>query len=109
MQERAIKKTTIQGIEVEYKEWITGRESEYINEPIMEATVMKMTVVDGQPAPSLDNFKNKAITDMIHRSIESVIVSINGEKDSILEKVLDLKRDIYDEIVKLVDEVVKKK
>jgi len=69
---------------------------------------MKMVVVDGQPTPSLDNFKNTAITESVHRSIESVVVSVNGSKDNVLDAVLDLKKDIYDEIVKVVDDIVKK-
>lgn len=109
MQERTTKKITIEGIEFEVNEWITGRESEYINEPIIEATSMKMIVVDGQPTPSLDNFKNTAITESVHRSIESVVVSVDGNKDDILNRVLDLKKDVYDEIVKVVDDIVKKK
>jgi hypothetical protein len=109
MQQRATKKIIIQDIEFEVKEWITGRESEYINEPIVNATVMKMTVIDGQPAPSLDSFNNKAITESTHRAIESVVVSVSGNKDSILDNILDLKKDIYEEVLKMVDEIVKKK
>lgn len=108
-QERAIKKITIQGIEFEVKEWITGRESEYINEPIIEATVMKMIVVDGQPAPSLDKFNNKAIKESSHRAIESVVVSVNGSKDSVLDSVLDLKKGIYEALLEVIDDIVKKK
>lgn len=107
--QRATKKIILDGIEFEINEWITGREAEYINEPIIEATAMKMTIVDGQPVPSLDNFKNSAIKETIHRSIESVVVSINGSRDSILDSVLDLKRDTYDKIVKVIDDIVKKK
>lgn len=109
MQERAIKKLTIDGIEFEVNEWITGREAEYINEPIVQATAVKMVIADGQPVPTLDNFKNTAITEMIHRAIESVIISVSGKKDNILNDVLDLKRDTYDKVVKIVDDIVKKK
>lgn len=107
--QRATKKITIDGIEFEINEWITGREAEYIDEPIIEGAAMKMVIADGQPVPSLDNFKNTAVTEMIHRSIKSVVISVDGKKDDILNDVLDLKRDIYDKVVKIVDDIVKKK
>lgn len=109
MQERAIKKITIDEIVFEVKEWITGRESEYIEAPIIEATSMRMTIVDGQPAPSLDSFNNKAISESVHRAVESVVVSINGEKEGVLDKILDLKKDTYERVLKMVDDIVKKK
>jgi len=100
--------TPVQNKKVILKEWITGREQEYIQEPIMNAASFKAGL--GNVAEMTD-FKTSAITETNHRTIEAMVVSVDGmnEKEKILDAVLDMHKDDKDFVMEEIDKLLKKK
>lgn len=102
-------KTPIQGVAVIIKEWITGREQEYIQQPIIDAASVKAGFGGGQGTAEIADFKTSAITDSSHRAIESVVVSVSGSAERIIDAVLDLHKEDYEFVMDAVNEILKKK
>lgn len=102
-------KTPIQGKSVILKEWITGREQEYIQEPIISAASIKAGVGGGQAAAELSGFKSSAITESSHHAIETVVVLVEGNETDVLKSVLDMHVQDYDFVMEAINEVIKKK
>lgn len=92
--------------EVELKQWITGRQAEYINEPLMESLDMKP---DGTGSISMNSMDLKKVVLSNHREIESFVVSVNGKTEKVLEEVLNLPESEYDIVVSKIKELRKKK
>jgi hypothetical protein len=99
--------TPIGGQEVEIKEWITGREAEYIDELTYEAVAVKANVTGGADIEKVD--LKKIITEANHRKIEKFVVSIDGVKDDLLNKVLDMNEQDTAFIVDAIEDQRKKK
>lgn len=79
---------------VEIKDWITGKDREFINEPMYSAVNTKPQVIGGKPDVAFGNFDiNKFITESGHREIETFVVSIDGKKEKILDAVLGMHED----------------
>ena len=93
--------------EVEIKEWITGRQAEYIDELTYEAVAVKANMTGGADVEKVD--LKKIITEANHRKIETFVVSIDGVKDDILNKVLDMHETDTQFIVDQIEEQRKKK
>lgn len=87
------------------KEWITARQAQYINEPILKA--MHMNV--GDTKASVGNFDVSATVESSQREIESFIESIGGKSDAILATILDLPEKDYEVLQEKVQELRKKK
>jgi hypothetical protein len=102
-------KTPVLGATVILKEWITGREQEYIQEPIINAASFKAGIGGAQGTAELSDFKVSAITQSSHRAIETVVVSVNGQGEKILDEILNLHKDDYEFVMDAVNEILKKK
>lgn len=91
------------GVKCEMKEWITGRESEEIDKPIMD--VRFKIGVSGQGNAEVN--VGDAIRKTTEKAIEIVVISVDGNKENILDKVLELPKTDYKFILKEVDKIVK--
>jgi len=91
------------------KEWITGREEEYIQEPIINAASFKAGLVSGAPSAEMTDFKISAITVSEHRTIEVMVISVDGQTEKVVDLVLDMHKDDKQEIVEKINELLKKK
>lgn len=92
---------------VEIKQWITGREAEYIDELTYEAVAVKAGIGG---TPDIQNVDlKKIITESNHRKIEKFVVSIDGVKDDLLNKVLDMNEQDTAFIVDAIEDQRKKK
>jgi hypothetical protein len=100
-------KTPIGSQEIEIKEWITGREAEYIDELQYEAIAVKADMAGKADISDID--LKKIITETAHRKIETFVVSVNGAKENILETALNMHEDDYSFILGAIDEQRKKK
>jgi hypothetical protein len=95
---------------VEIKEWITGRDREYINEPMYNAVQTKPRVIAGKPDVEFGKFDVQGfITESGHREIEKFVVSIDGNKEKVLEAVLDMHESDYEFIKDAIEAIGKKK
>lgn len=99
-------KTPIGGKEIVLKEWITGRESEYIEEPIMAGMAMKATVSAGKPAAEIDKFDMGSVSKSNERKIESVVMSIDGNPDDIVNRIRDMRKGDYDFVMAKIEEII---
>lgn len=101
--------TPVQNKKVVLKEWITGREQEYIQEPIMSAASFKAGLMAGNPTAEMTDFKNSAITESNHRTIETMVVSVDGVVEKVLDSVLEMHKDDTDFVVEEINKLLKKK
>lgn len=104
--DRPTKKINISSGEVVLKEWITGRESEFIGEPMNLLKLQysqdggRVTKIGGEMEVG------KAKQESIHRAISSVVISVNGKVENVLDLVLDLPKKDYELVIKEVDKVI---
>lgn len=76
-------RTPISGHEVEINEWLTGAEAEYVDQPVAEAFAeARMKILMDKPV----DMKNSSAADN-RRTIEKFVVSIDGAKENIMDKV----------------------
>ncbi len=93
--------------EIEIKSWITGREAEHIDELTYESMAVK---ADFAGNPEMGNIDlKKIISEGNHRLIQTFVVSIDGVKDDILNKVLDMHEEDTKFILNHIEEHRKKK
>tara|TARA_R110000868_G_scaffold234542_1_gene488247 strand:- start:4454 stop:4786 length:333 start_codon:yes stop_codon:yes gene_type:complete len=101
--ERSTKKiVTPSGINVEVKEYITGREAREIQSIFLSGMEVKIGA-DGKQEPTTVNpeLVNKAQD----KTIELLVVSVNDSKENILKTVLDLPKADFDCVVEAIDGV----
>lgn len=89
--------------EVELRDWLTGREKRLIKNALWGGK--NMTIKDGKgesdPVPMEDM---DASTD---KTIELMVVSIDGSRENILDTVLDMHSNDYDELMDKIEEITK--
>ncbi len=96
---------TSRGHKVEIKTYLTGREFNEIQAVYLQD--VKLDTV-GQEI-KLSGFNPSAEQKANNRTIELLAVSFDGSSDDILNKVLDLPHDEYDEVIAQLSEVSGKK
>lgn len=98
--------TPVGKLEVVIKEWITGRENEYIGAPLFD--MVEVSSPAGAPDIKAKNL-SKQIEEGNHRAVQTVVVSIAGDTANVLEKCLDMIHDDYEFILSEIEKVTKKK
>ncbi len=88
------------------KEWMTGREQEYIQEPIINAVSFRQ---NERGTADMTDFKTSAISESTHRTVEMMVVSIDGKPENILNTALDMHKDDYEFIIAEIEKIIKKK
>lgn len=73
---------------VEIKDWITGREAEFIDELMYEAVAVKADMAGKTDIGNID--LKKMISETNHRKITTFVVSVDDVKEDVLNKVLDM-------------------
>lgn len=99
--------TPIGSEEIEIKSWITGREAEHIDELMYEAMAVKADMAGKADIGNID--LKKMISETNHRKIETFVVSVAGNTEDILNKVLDMHEEDTKFILDAIDEQRKKK
>ncbi len=99
--------TPIGSREIEIKSWITGREAEHLDELMYEAMAVKADMTGKADIGKID--MKKMISETNHRKIETFVLSIDGVKDDILNKVLDMHEDDTNFILDAIEGQRKKK
>lgn len=80
-----------------YKEYITGRDAQALEACLMED--MKLNE-EGKPT----GFNPLAVQKRLNKAIELCVVSVDGDTN-VLDKVLDLPKEKYNEVVDKVTEI----
>lgn len=94
--------TTTSGVKVTLLDWITGREYQQINAPMFAQMKMK---------PSQNGMETSTITMdvatlMDNEAIRTIVKSVDGKTDNILDAVLDLRIDDFNEVMVNVRETI---
>ena len=91
--------TTQSGDKVVIKSWLTGGENEAIQDIFLASQEI------GQQSDI--KIKGSLITDANHKTIETVVVSVNGDDKDILKKCLNLKAKDYKFIIDEINKTLK--
>jgi hypothetical protein len=94
--ERETKKINIDGNELEFKTYLTGGEAREIEGVYLEGMQVSVDETGKTIIPNVDAGLARKAQD---KTIEILVVSVNGEKDDIINKILDLKKDTFDNII----------
>lgn len=89
------------------RDWITGADAEYITAAIHAGLKIRPNM--GGSGVSTDTFDLSATFNEIHRSLEKFVVSVNGDTNDVVKKLLDLPEEDYDFVVGEVMDKRKKK
>lgn len=92
---------------VEVYTYLTGREFEYVQSPLIEAMSVRPEGTKGTNIKFGDLDVNK-VQESTHRLIEKHVVSVNGEKEKLMDKVLDMHNDDYQYVVQEIQNISKK-
>lgn len=87
------------------KEWISGREQEYIEKPTTESVEVKP---DSSGRVSFGKLDTNKLAESTHRAIETVVVSVNGKSENVLDAVLDLPAQDYNLVIGYIQDLLKK-
>lgn len=94
---------------IELREWITAKQAQYIQEPILQSINFK-AFADGKGG--IDKLDLSGTTRSQHREIECFVISVDGKAESaenILATVLEFHELDYQAIVDAITELRKKK
>lgn len=100
---RETKTELIHGIEFTLNTYITGRELRDIEKQMFSNIEIK-TVKGENQIQGTNNAK--LIQDRADAQIKAVVVAINGSTDDIVNKVLDLRSEIYTALIEKIEEIV---
>ncbi len=96
-------KTPIDKREVVLKAWITGRERRELRKPFMDKLKVS-TKGEGDPTVELAGSAD-IIETVENKAIETIVVSIDGVKDKILETILDMKEKDYSFVIEEINKI----
>ena len=86
------------------KSWLTGREKRGLKKPLMNR--MKLDI-EGKGVLE-DAHLGELYEEMEDLTIKAVVVSVDGDTENVVEKVLNLKEEDYDFVLAEIDKIVKK-
>ena len=88
------------------KAWLTGREKRELRDIMLKGVNFS---VKGDSFETDETDAGEAIKKAEDKAITTVVVSIDGKKEGILNAILDMKGDDYDFVLNEVDKVTKSK
>lgn len=92
---------TKSGVVVVLKTYLTGREMRELRDIFLRNAEMK---TEGDTT-KIEGLKGSIVTEVENKAIELAVVSLNGENENILESVLDLPAEDYEEIITEVNKI----
>ena len=99
--------TPIAHLQVVLKTWITGREFESLNEPLLKNYKINTS------KNSLDDtteLTGNVINEMTHQALKVWVVSINGDEANVVDRLLDtVQKEDYQFVIDKINELSKKK
>jgi hypothetical protein len=101
--ERATKTVKISdGRIVEIYTYITGRESREIQQIFLEGTKIHFDGIGGTAPSEIDASLAMKAQD---KALELLVISLDGEKEKVVDKILDLPKEDYEKVVGAVSEI----
>lgn len=102
--ETRVIETPVQKKKVTIYTYITGRELEYIQEPLLQA----MNVRNASKDVEINGLDISKVRESTHRLIEKHVVSVDGNKDNVVDQILDMHQQDYQFVVDDLNGAVKK-
>lgn len=93
--------TPIKGHKVVLRSWITGRESQKI-----DGAMFKGVGTTGDGKKLQPKLSESMLADQENASIETVVVSVDGKNNDLVNTVLNMRKADYEFVLKEVDRVV---
>lgn len=87
--------------------YLTGREFEYAQAPLLEAMAIRPEGVKGENM-RFGNIDVNKVQEATHRLIEKHVVSVDGKKEKALDAILDMHNDDYQFVVESLQDLSKK-
>jgi hypothetical protein len=103
--DRETKELRIENFTFVVKTYATAREAQAIQQAYFKG--MKVEVVGQEP--KISEFSPAVQFDMQQEMIAQMVVSLDGNKENIATRCLDLPSDVYNELVTQLDDLVAKK
>lgn len=86
--------------------YLTGREFEQVQAPLLQAMAMSP---EGQGKNvKFGNIDVAKVQESTHLLVEKHVVSVNGNKDKVLDQILDMPNEDYQFVVESIQELSKK-
>ena len=102
MSERQTKEiTTKGGHKIVFKEWITGREKRQITDIFLRDIEMKQKGGEQE----FVGLKGSVAAEAEEKAIEIVVISVDGKTEKVVDAVLDLPSNDYDEVNAAINEI----
>jgi len=101
--DRETKKIKTENHEIEIKTYITAGEKRQLRDVLLKG--IKMDIIG--ETPKVSDFSPEVITESENRAIEIMIVSIDGNKDNILQRFMEFKSNEYDQVMREIDEITR--
>ena len=95
--------TPLKGHKVVLRSWITGRESQKIDNAMVQGIGVTQQGKKQQLTPQI---KEAALSAQENAAIESIVVSVDGNSNDVLNRVLDMRKQDYQAVVDEVERVV---
>jgi hypothetical protein len=100
--------TTKGGHEIVHKTYVTGRESNEIQKVLLKDVKIEAGM-GTKLSPFMSGFSAASITELNNKTIEILVVSVDGKKENVLDIVLDLPNTDYSEVVTALNEITGEK
>jgi len=99
METKKFKTTT--GVEIELKTYLTGREIERLSDVFLANAELRGKGTEME----ITGIKGSDFTRYMHKKIEMTVVSVNGQTENILDRILDLPGDDYRKVIAEVNKI----
>jgi hypothetical protein len=99
--------TPVKAVEVELYTYITGREAEAIQAPLLKA--MKIRPDSRGKDMEMSELDTDKIQESNHAALKAVVKTVGGKTEDVVNTLLDMPSQDYDFVVEAVDGVTKKK
>ena len=97
--------TTTEGVKIVAKTYLTGREANEIESVYTKDAKVNMSGGDVK----VDGFNPNSTFEATKKTIELLVVSVNGSIENVVDTVLDLPKSQFDEIVSFLNSLTDKK
>jgi len=99
--DRETKIIKTQNHQVEIKTYITAGEKRQLRDVLLKGMKINME----ENTPKISELSPDIITEAENRAIEIVVVSIDGAKENILQRLLEFKNDEFDQVMEEVNKI----
>jgi len=99
--ERELKEIKIGNHTFKVKAYITAGEKRYLRDILLKSAKIDFT----SPEPKLGELSPEVVSEFENALITTLVVEMDGSSDNILNRVLEMKAEDFDELINKLDEI----